>query len=56
MRILLNECIDRRFAREIVGYEVKTVPQMGWAGVKSGKLLALTVEEFDVFVTVARKL
>ena len=29
---------------------------MGWAGVKNGKLLALAVEEFDVFVTVDRNL
>ena len=56
MRILLDECIDRRFAREIVGYDVKTVPQMGWAGVKNGKLLALAAEEFDLFVTVDRNL
>ena len=56
MRILLDECIDRRFAREIVGYDVKTVLQMGWAGVKNGKLLALAVEEFDIFVTIDRKL
>jgi hypothetical protein len=56
MRILLDECIDRRFAREIIGYEVKTVPQMGWAGVKNGKLLTLAVEGFDVFVTVDRNL
>ena len=41
MRILLDEWIDRRFAREIVGYEMKTVPQMGWAEVKNGKLLAV---------------
>ena len=41
MRVLLDECIDRRFAREIIGYEVKTVPQMGWAGVKNGKILAV---------------
>jgi len=56
MRILLDECIDLRFAREIIGYEVKTVPQMRWAEVKNGKLLALAVEEFDVFVTVDRNL
>lgn len=56
MRILLDECIDRRFAREIIGYEVKTVPQMGWAGVKNDKLLTLAAEEFDVFVTVDRNL
>ena len=52
----MDECIDRRFAREIIGYEVKTVPQMGWAGVKNGQLLTLAVEEFDVFVTVDRNL
>jgi hypothetical protein len=40
MRVLLDECIDRRFAREIIGYEVKTVPQMGWARVKNGKVIA----------------
>ena len=32
MKILLDECIDRRFAREIIAHEVKTVPQMGWDG------------------------
>lgn len=56
MKLLLDECIDRKFAKEFVGYEVKTVPQMGWAGVKNGQLLALAETEFDVFVTVDRNL
>ncbi len=56
MKLLLDECIDRRFARELVGYDVKTVPQMGWAGVKNGNLLALAAAEFDVFITVDRNL
>lgn len=56
MKLLLDECIDRRLAREFVGYEVKTVPQMGWAGVKDGQLLALAESEFDVFLTVDRNL
>jgi Domain of unknown function (DUF5615) len=56
MKLLLDECIDRRFARELVGYQVKTVPQMGWAGVKNGPLLALAAAEFDVFITVDRNL
>jgi hypothetical protein len=47
---------ERRFAKEFVGYEVKTVPQMGWAGVKNGQLLALAEAEFDVFITVDRNL
>ncbi|GAA6622109.1 DUF5615 family PIN-like protein [Scytonema sp. NUACC26] len=56
MKLLLDECIDRKLAREFVGYEVKTVPQMGWAGIKNGQLLALAQTEFDVFITVDRNL
>jgi hypothetical protein len=52
----LDECIDRRLAREFVDYEVKTVPQMGWAGIKDGQLLVLAEAEFDVFITVDRNL
>ena len=56
MKILLDECIDRKFAREFKDYEVKTVPKMGWAGIKNGQLLALAALEFDVFITVDRNL
>lgn len=28
MKILLDECIDRRFAKELEGHEVLTVPQV----------------------------
>ena len=55
MRVLLDECIDRRLARDFVGYEVRTVPQMGWAGTLDGDLL-LVESEFDVFITVDRNL
>lgn len=56
MKLLLDECIDRRLIREFVGYDIKTVPQMGWSGVKNGKLLTLAQKEFDVFITVDRNL
>jgi hypothetical protein len=64
MKILLDECIDsakptlreRRLAREFVDYEIKTVPQMGWAGIKDGQLLVLAAAEFDVFIMVDRNL
>lgn len=56
MKILLDECVDRRLSREIVGHEVKTASQMGWATIKNGELLALASKEFDVFVTVDRNL
>lgn len=56
MKILLDECIDRKLAREFVDHEIKTVPQMEWAGIKNGQLLALAEAEFDVFITVDRNL
>ena len=56
MRILLDECIDRRLAAEIEGHDVVTVPQAGWAGIQNGELLRLAQAQFDVFVTVDRNL
>jgi hypothetical protein len=56
MRVLLDECIDRRLGRDLVGHEVRTVPQMGWAGTLDGDLLPLVANEFDVFITVDRNL
>jgi Domain of unknown function (DUF5615) len=53
---LLDECIDRRFAREIEGHEVVTVPQAGWAGIKNGELLTRAQAQFDIFVTVDHNL
>jgi hypothetical protein len=56
LRLLLDECVDRRLARDLTGHEVKTVPEMGWSGVKNGELLTLAQAEFDVFITVDRNL
>ena len=56
MKILLDECIDWRLSRDIVGHDVKTARQMGWATIKNGELLVLASEHFDVFVTVDRNL
>jgi len=56
VKILLDECVDRRFAREIEGHEVVTVPQAGWAGIKNGELLTRAQTQFDAFVTVDRNL
>jgi Domain of unknown function (DUF5615) len=56
VKLLLDECVDRRLAGDIVGHEVRTVPQMGWAGKHNGELLSLAADEFDVFITVDRNL
>ena len=56
MRILIDECVDWRLARDIPGHGVKTARQMGWTTIKNGELLALAAAEFDIFVTVDRNL
>jgi len=56
MRVLLDECVDWRLLRDLTGHDVKTARQMGWSEIKNGKLLRLTADQFDVFVTVDRNL
>ena len=56
MKVFVDECIDWRLARDIVGHDVMTARQQGWSTIKNGELLALVTKEFDVFVTVDRNL
>jgi len=56
VKVFVDECVDWRLARDIVGHEVKTARQMAWSTIENGKLLALAAKEFDVFVTVDRNL
>jgi hypothetical protein len=56
VRVLLDECVDWRLARDIVGHDVKTAHQMGWTAIKNGALPTLASKHFDVFVTVDRNL
>ena len=56
LKILLDECIDRRLASELPEHDVTTVPKMGWAGLKNGRLLTEAQKPFDVFLTVDRNL
>jgi hypothetical protein len=56
VKVLLDECVDWRLARDIIGHEVKTARQMGWITVKNGELLSSAADAFDVFVTVDRNL
>ena len=56
MRLLLDECLPKRLKRDLEPYEARTVPEMGWAGIKNGALLRLAEEQFDVFLTVDQNL
>ena len=54
--MFLDECIDWRLARDIVGHDVKTARQMGWTTIQNGALLILASQHFDVFVTLNQNL
>jgi hypothetical protein len=41
MRVLLDECLPRKLKNDLAGHDVRTVPDMGWAGKKNGELLQL---------------
>ena len=51
MRILLDENLNWRLEQFLPGHEVKSIPRIGWAGLKNGKLLARAQENFNVLVT-----
>jgi hypothetical protein len=42
--------------KELLGHEVKTVAEAGWAGVRNGELLQLAAKQFDLLLTVDRNL
>jgi hypothetical protein len=51
-KLLLDECIPRKFKSHLSGYDCLTVPEAGWAGKKNGELLSLAENAgFQVFVS-----
>jgi predicted nuclease of predicted toxin-antitoxin system len=57
MRVLLDECIPRKFKNALVGHNCSTVPEVGLAGKKNGELLSLAEQSgFDVFLTLDKDL
>ena len=56
MRVLLDENLPADLATLLPGDEVKTVGQMGWAGILNGELLGLAKGQFDAFLTMDKKL
>ena len=56
MRLLLDESLPSRLRRWLPKHSVKMVVEMGWGGVKNGKLLALASQQFDVFLTADKNL
>ena len=56
-RILLDENAPVGLKGILTGYEVRTAPEMGWAGVENGALLAAAeLAGFDILVTADRNI
>ncbi len=57
MKLLLDECLPRKFKNHLPGHECHTVPESGWAGKKNGELLFLAEKSgFEAFLTLDRGL
>ena len=56
MRLLLDESVPSRLRRALLTHQVRTVVEMGWSGVKNGKLLVLAASDFDAFITIDKNL
>ena len=55
-RVLFDEDVPRPLRRDLPGFEIRTVTEAGWSGVKNGELLRRADEVFDVFLTADRNL
>lgn len=52
MKILIDENLPIKLKNKINGYEIFTVRDMKWNGLKNGELLRTAINEhFDVFIT-----
>jgi hypothetical protein len=52
MRVLLDECVPRKFKYSLLDHDCHTVPEAGLAGKKNGILLGLAeAAGFEIFLT-----
>ena len=56
MRILVNECLPEDLKEWLRGWELTTVQELGWAGVKNGELLRRAEDQFDLLLTADKRL
>jgi hypothetical protein len=55
MKVLLDECVPRKFKSSLPGHECHTVQEIGCAGMKNGAVLSVAeAKGFDVFLTIDR--
>ncbi len=56
MKLLLDECVPRRLRHRFKGFKVSTIEDVGFKGLKNGKLLTAASADFDVLITVDKNM
>ncbi|HZS59741.1 MAG TPA: DUF5615 family PIN-like protein [Gemmatimonadaceae bacterium] len=57
MRVLLDEHLPRKLARELTGYEARGVREMGWSALQNGALLRQAAAEgFRALLTMDQRI
>jgi hypothetical protein len=52
VRVLVDQCLPRHLAAELLGHEATTVRAQRWLGLRNGVLLRAAVDAgFEVFIT-----
>ena len=56
-RVLFDHCTPKPLRRHLLGYEIRTCFEEGWAALRNGELLAIAdAAQFDSFITADRNL
>lgn len=56
MNILLDECTPRLVKKRLPQFFIRTAQEMGWTGIKNGKLLNLAEGQFDILISTDQNL
>jgi hypothetical protein len=56
LKILLNEGVPKVIQRRLNGLSISNVEELGWRGIKNGKLLDLMAGQFQVLITADKNL
>lgn len=56
MKLLLDECVPRRLKRDFSNFDILTVDEANYKGLKNGKLLNAAQHGFDVLIIVDKSI
>jgi predicted nuclease of predicted toxin-antitoxin system len=56
MRLLLDECVPRRLKRDFVEFEILTIYEAGFKGLKNGALIRSASRNFEILITVDKNI